>query len=339
MALAALKGRVSTGASFTMNYYDNQIERAVNLIKNTLIFNGDRGNGVYRKKPRPFVLKDYKNNFYSKIVPDVFDYFSNNKISWWGGHNPTGHTLSSQVSCLNHLYFIRNDKDAVLDIVKNVYPSLKDIMQISTDEYNCGYIQFEAISSKDNLHEKQLSRGSNCTSVDALIYGINEQGKNTLFPIEWKYTEKYGNKDKSIEDGDRNLKGSELKGKERLSRYSSLINESKQLKTFPDYRESIYFYEPFYQLMRQTLWVEQIIKHKETELIKADEYMHIHVIPDDNKKLLGKYKVSNLDMEGTWRNCIKDQLKYKTISPKQLIEPLGNKKYKDLVKYLEERYW
>jgi hypothetical protein len=322
------------------NYYNEQVERAINLIKNEQIFNGDRGNGEYRKKPRSFVLKDYRNNFYNKIIPEVFEYFKDNEISWWGGHIPTGHTLSSQISCLNHLFHIRNDKEAVINIIKNICPNIKDVMDIPSDKCNSGFIQFEAISSKDNLNEIHLSRGSNCTSVDAFIYGIKENGGKILFPIEWKYTEKYGNQDKSIEDGDGNQKGSELKGKERLSRYSELINESKQLKKFPEYRKSIYFYEPFYQLMRQTLWAEKIIERKETETVKADDYIHIHVISENNKSLLNKkYKISNLNMEETWRSCIKDQEKYKIISPKYFLSPIKNEKYNNLLKYLEERYW
>jgi hypothetical protein len=322
------------------NYYAEQIERSIDLIKNALIFNGDRGNGEYRKKPRPFVLKDYKNNFYSKIIPEVFEYFKSNEISWWGGHNPTGHTLSSQISCLNHLFFIRKDKEAVINILKNVCPNIKDVMEISSDKYNAGFIQFESISSKDNLNEIHLNRGSNCTSVDALICGIKENGNRILFPIEWKYTEKYGNQDKSIEDGKENQKGSELKGKERLTRYSKLIDESNQLKKFPEYRNSIYFYEPFYQLMRQTLWAEQIIKHNETEIIKADEYIHLHIIPENNKSLLDKkYRIYDLNMEKTWRNCISNQNNYKILSPREFIEPIGIKRYANLLKYLEERYW
>jgi hypothetical protein len=46
------------------NYYNEQAERAISLIKNEQIFNGDRGNGEYRKKLRPFVLRNYKNNFF-----------------------------------------------------------------------------------------------------------------------------------------------------------------------------------------------------------------------------------------------------------------------------------
>lgn len=52
--------------------------------------------------------------------------------------------------------------------------------------------------------------------------------------------------------------------------------------------------------MRQTLWAEQMIKNKATERIKADHYLHIHVIPNNNVDLLQKtYKFSNQNMEVT----------------------------------------
>jgi hypothetical protein len=323
-----------------MNYRDEQMEKMEKLIKTSPLFNKDSGNGKYRGKPRSFVLKDCKNNFFNPIFSDVINYFKENEISWWGGRWPTGHTLSSQVSCLNHLFYIRKDKEAVLGIVKNIFPEIKDIFTISTDKFDAGYIQFEAISTKDNLNEGKLTRGSNCTSVDALIYGLTKDNKKILFPIEWKYTESYGNTDKSTEDGEGSQKGSERKGKERLERYSKLITESKQLKSFPEYRGSIYFFEPFYQLMRQTLWAEQIIKHKRGEILEVDDFIHIHIVPQNNKSLLEKkYKKSNKDMEKTWRDCIKDQSKYRVVSPEIFAGAIDKKKYGMLIKYLKERYW
>ena len=127
-----------------------------------------------------------------------------------------------------------------------------------------------------------------------------------------------------------------------MQRYSDLINKSQYLNALPEYRGSVYFFEPFYQLMRQTLWAEQMIKHNNTETIQADDYMHIHIIPSRNEKLLKlkkKYKKSGKNMEDTWRDCLKHTEKYKIIDPKDLIKILNHQKYGDLIKYLNERYW
>jgi hypothetical protein len=307
-----------------MEYYKDQIDNVIFLLKNCPeLFNGDCGNGIFRKKNRPFVLQHCKNNIYQPIASDAIKYFRENKISWWGGSAPTGHTLSSQISCINHLFPIRHDKNSVLEIVKKVCPNFIDVLPITTDTTNTvGYIQFEAVSNIDHLNEGQLSRGKNCTSIDALIYAKHSNCSKYLIIIEWKYIEK-GYKDKS--------------NATRRKRYTDLIQCSKQLINGCP----IYYYEPFYQLMRQTLWAEQMIKNKGDEILKADCYYHINIIPDKNTSLLNKkYPSFGLDMKQTWQKCIRDQNKYRIISPKDFLSPIINdKKYASLICYLSKRYW
>jgi len=183
-------------------------------------------------------------------------------------------------------------------------------------------------------------------------------GKKYLLPIEWKYTEHYNNTDKSIEDSDKKSieykKGDEVKGKKRLDRYcynkkGKLIDNSDYLETLPNYRSSVYFFEPFYQLMRQTLWAEQMIRNKDKEIIKADDFIHVHVIPKENhdllkdnlemnKRLKGYLKPDNTrdSMEKTWKSCLKDENKYIIISPQELLANINSV---DLKNYLEKRYW
>ncbi len=333
----------------TLSFKESERIKAETLIKNeSPVFYGGKAGKYFRKLNRDCVLLDSKNNIFAPIYSDVIQYFKNNSISWWGGKKPTGHTLSSQIACLNHLFHIRNDKVAVLTILKNISPDFVDVLQINTDKFLPAYIQFEAVSDNDYLNEGLSTRGSNCTSIDALIYAKHKNGENWLIPIEWKYTEFYNNTDKSIEDSDKKskeyVKGDEAKGKERLNRYcynpkGRLIDDSKYLKKNKDYRNSVYFFEPFYQLMRQTLWVEQMIKNKNKETLKADNFIHLHVIPKKNTTLLNKiYKCSGLDMEKTWRNRLIDQSKYQIITPESLLNGIDLKKYKDLLFYLKTRY-
>jgi hypothetical protein len=195
------------------------------------------------------------------------------------------------------------------------------------------YISFEVTSTRDYLNEKLVKRGANCTSVDAAIVAVMKDGTKMLVPIEWKYTE--GNEyniDKS---------GTEGRGKERLRRYSQLIDSSSQLVTIPNsYLHTIYFVEPFYQLMRQTLWAEQVIAHKEQELIKADDFIHVHVMPKENEQLLyRKYKYSERGLEDTWRSQISNQKKYKWATPEEIAHLISqSSKYAELVEYLNVRY-
>jgi len=235
--------------------------------------------------------------------------------------------MSSQVSCLNHLFSIRDDKDAVIAIVKHMYPEIVDVFKISTDHYAPAYIQFESVSDVDHLNEGKPNIGRNCTSIDALIYGVSKNGRKILILIEWENAETYSNVDKAIG----------VSGIERKKRYSDLINNSSQLIANSHY---VYYFEPFYQLMRQTLWSEQMISNKVSETVKADDFIYIHVIPSGNLTLLNKtYPCSGQDMEATWRSCLKDQSKYIIGSPKDLLSQVNWGKYPDLRKYLDARYW
>lgn len=317
------------------HYKENERKKAEELIKNGApIFYGGKAGKYFMTKNRDFVLHDNIKNLYSPVSTDCIDYFKNNSISWWGGRRPTGHVLSSQIACVNHLFQIRNDKDAVLTILKNVSNEFEDVLPISTDKYLPAFIQFEAVSDKDYLNEGKPTRGNNCTSVDALIYAKHKDGSKWLIPIEWKYTEHYANQNKAIEG----FKADSIncKGEVRKKRYTTLINDSNQLISSD---HSCFYYEPFYQLMRQTLWAEQMVKNNDYETIKADNYLHVHVIPTENKDLLNKtYKCSGSDMEQTWRNHLKDQSKYAIITPSKLLNGIVSKKYRDFMDYLKARY-
>lgn len=331
-------------------FEDQERNRVKQLLKNSNIFNEDKAGKLYPTedglKPSPVHLQNCRNNLVNCIVQDVIDYFNKNEIAFWKtGVNgvdeykmPTGHALSSQIACINHLYPLRQDKEAVLAVARAIYSDIVDVMKIETDKFLPAYIAFEVVSEANHLNEKCNSRGTMCTSVDALIYAKHKNGNNMLIPIEWKYTEHYSdNKDYSIE-GRNGVK--EAKGQERLERYSNLITKSEQLKSLPEYKNSVYFFDPFYQLMRQTLWTEQMIAHKATETIKADDYLHAHIIPTENDELLRTtYPVSNNEMEETWRDCLNNQEKYKIITPKDLFANIDNVKYKELIDYLSARYW
>lgn len=312
-------------------YYYEERSKHERLIAEKF-FGADGGNGTFKKKAYPFVLKDGENNLFGQIRDDVVRYFEDNKIVWWGGTGgPSGHVLSSQIACLNHLYYIRGNRDAVLAMVNGVRNIFKDVLPIGCDKES-GYISFEVVSDNDYLGEDGPERGANCTSIDALIVALDESGRRWLIPIEWKYTESYT-------DNPSDDKSVGKKGEVRLERYFKLIRNSEQLKPLERYRGTVYFYEPFYQLMRQTLWAEQVIKHKERERIMAEDYMHIHVVPQGNGDLREKkFRLSGEGMEQTWRNMIKDQSKYVVVDPSELMKPV-NMIVPELTEYLRKRYW
>jgi len=314
-------------------------KKAVTLLKKTSFFNGAEPGGIMGGKPRRFALNDWTQNFWAKLKDKPINYFKKNGIDW-NVYAQQGHLLSSQVCCVNHLFPIRHDKENVLRLAKAVCPGAVDVLPIGTDKYLPKYIQFEAISDTDHLNEGPLARGKNCTSVDALIHAVHKNGKKYLIPIEWKYTESYDDTDLSIEDKKGDPKGSARKGKERLARYSKLIDDSAALKSLPSYRSSIYFFEPFYQLMRLTLWAEQMVLHKQDEKTQADDYIHVHIVPSENAALLDKiYKVSQKPLKETWLDHLNDKRKYVLMSPMDFMKHIDNKKYSELLNYVQERYW
>lgn len=311
-----------------MTFRDKQIGRVLELMRdNSGIFNGDTGGGVFRGHNYDFVLEEPASNLYGGIADAAMEYFSRNNIAWWGGKEPVGHPLSSQITCVNHLFPLRQDAAAVLAVARGVCPDIVQMLPLLSDKFSPAYVQFEAVSDTDHLNEKTSTRGSNCTSIDALMLGETADGRRVLLVIEWKYIEAYGNENKAAEDA----------GEVRKQRYTELINQSGQLVA--DCHE-IYYYEPFYQLMRQTLWAEQMVRHSDSERVKADSYIHVHVIPADNAKLLEKqYTCSGLKMEATWRGCLKEQNKYVIVTPEDFLKGIDGEEYAGLIGYLRVRYW
>ena len=275
----------------------------------------------------PYILhQNYsKENLYVDIREDACQYFEQNNISWWrqqeDDYSPTGHLVSSQIHCLNHLFAFRDDPIAIKIILqKATNLPIDKILQSPIDKG--GYIAFEFVYKnksllKDNsgeYHEKYETRGANCTSVDALVYVQLVNGNKILIPIEWKYTETYNGKEACDES---------------WQRYPDLIRlENSNLKDVYD----LYKADPYYELMRQTLLMEQIIQHKDCG-IEADDYFHIMVIPNEHTEL--KSAIVN-----NYIPTLKDITKFRIIDPQELLSPIpADGEYKDLISYLQTRYW
>ena len=328
-------------------YKKDQYVKHLRLLDRKVFFEGAEGGGLWHGEnglaPLPFILRkeDSEKNLYTGIRNEAIDYFQKYQIDWWGdaesdGKHVSGHLMSSQVACINHLFPIRRDDTAVLAVINGIDGMPVHFTAVLPAEDDGGFIAFEKVSSRDYLGEGRLSRGAFCTSVDAFIYAVDDNGERWLIPIEWKYTESYDRNDLSTEV----VKGHD-KGRTRLKRYPKLIEASGQLASLPDYIGSIYFQEPFYQLMRQTLWAERTCLNKEEALFPAEHFVHIHVCPKGNSELLGKdyYQVSRQNgMEAAWREMIKDQSLYHLVDPEALMKPLKGR-YDSLFRYLETRYW
>jgi hypothetical protein len=321
-----------------MSYRDDQKKWGQDLLPEFL---RAEGGGEIKGKSYPFVLKKPSLNLWEGIREDAISYFKENGIPWWEGTDdgPTGHLVSSQVACINHLYFLRQRQDLATKVLQQI-----DADIISAERLDDGYVEFEVIGQKNHLNELQHTRGANSTSIDAMMLGRKAK-KNILVSIEWKYTENYG--------------GECLYGtadyRPRPDTYNPLLEEAncpidKDIVKISDVEPfKALYYEPFYQLMRQTLlsW-----KMAEANEYGANDYIHLHIVPDENHEMLGKItskelqKIKNksgdepVDMQDAWESVLNDDTKYMRISPQRFLRPLKDEKdTKSLLQYLEKRYW
>ena len=290
----------------------------------------DNEKKAWERYPHILQHPDCLKNLYKGIRKDALLYFELNNIVWWNQYEdlyfPNGNTLSSQIHCLNHLFAIRADHDAVLKIIQTILPDISEIEVSPIDEKHCimekypyetpSYITFEfTYNNKELLHERCNQRGANCTSVDAFVYAVDKEGEHVLIAIEWKYTEAYEKTDDN-----------QIDGETIDERYRDLA--ARKNSNLGGWRE-IYNWNPQYELARQTLLLEQIVEKK---TFKGDGYRHLVVCPKNNAEMM--------DDAITFKESLKDPSKFIIIDPQDLLSPLkGNDDYKELLEYLQTRYW
>lgn len=309
-----------------MSYIEQQRKKVVELRDEVF---KDPGGGQFKSLERTFILKDPALNIWAGVREDAIDYFRRNGIPFWdSGNEPTGHLLSSQIACVNHLYFVRQRQDIATAILKGIDKTVKTALVLDNGK-DSGYVDFEVVGSTNYLGEKLHTRGANSTSVDAVMLAELDNGKRKLFFIEWKYVETYGKTSKAEGDS----------GQTRIKTYSPLLNHPESPLKLSNI-EGL-FTEPYYQLTRQTLLAHEMTKAKE---YGADTYLHLHVIPKDNKELkevnTTSGKLAGTTLEETWKNVLKSPELYIAVDPKDLLEPAKN--CIDTIApltYLEQRYW
>jgi hypothetical protein len=243
---------------------------------------------------------------------------------------PTGHLLSSQIACINHLFYLRKQKEFATKVLQNIDNRIVSAEEIAYPDSDIGYVAFEIVGKENYLGERRHTRGANATSVDADMVGKKGDGKNILVLIEWKYTEYY-----ELEKS--------LYIPARYEIYNPLLDAAdspfKRIVRNNGPFEPLY-YEPFYELMRQTLLGWKMASANE---YNCDEYIHLYIVPDENAELLLKNTSSGLEgntLNEAWQNILKNPNRFRIISPEKLLEPLKNEPgTQTLFNYLSRRYW
>jgi hypothetical protein len=321
---------VSAENRHSMTYREEQREKAIALLGE--MFNDPGGGKFANGYKYPFVLQDPSLNLWEGIRHDALAYFKNNNIPWWMStpEMPTGHLLSSQIACVNHLYYLRNQREFATNVLRNIDSRIISAEELVYPDTNAGYVAFEIVGKENYLGERQHTRGANATSVDAVMVGKKTDGKNILVLIEWKYTEYYEN-------------GKSLYIPARFRIYNPLLGDTDSpFKTIAREEKPFepLYYEPFYELMRQTLLGWKMASINEYD---CDEYIHLYIVPEANAELLLRNTSPGLNgntLIDAWQGALKAPSRFKIITPEKLLEPLRNEpNTQAFFDYLEKRYW
>jgi hypothetical protein len=199
-------------------------------------------------------------------------YFENSGISW---HTHASHGLSSQACCLNFLMPLANRPDVLSRLVGRAL-GIPDPHMLPVEPGPDGrpwFVGFEWIGG-DYLNEAggngARTRGANCTSADAVLRFWHGGITETLL-IEWKYTESYGRPIPA--------EGNET----RVRRYGTLAFDPEgPIRNDLGLGVEDFFWEPFYQLLRQQMLAFQMQKAREHG---ADRVRVLHVSPAANTAL------------------------------------------------------
>lgn len=202
-------------------------------------------------------------------------FFKDRGIKWWKGNfdsnsdAPTRSMVSSQVACVNFLLPLTSIEGALAAVARAIDDDVQDIIDID-HEGNVSPVEFEWTGLGKSL-EGGTDRGAFTTSVDAFMVADTCTGRRAYL-MEWKYTEKY-----TVDD----YKGKNDKGEERWQRYAPLY--CSKFSSFGTTKGAVpmneLLYEPFYQIMRNRLLGDRMVKMRELDVSEAKVVV---VVPEGN---------------------------------------------------------
>jgi hypothetical protein len=265
-------------------------------------------------------------------------YFARHKVKWWSSRydvgrpalgpdeigSPTGHLNSSQVACVNHLEPARLDVKGARHLLANIDADLGEPVPVEDG----GFVAYEWIGQANYLNEPgSRTRGAQVTSLDALMCGQRADGCRTLVAFEWKYLESYGPKSRATSS----------RGTDRVAIYRPLLERDDSPIGVEDPR--YLFFDPYEQLMRQTLLAWQMVEHHEFE---ARDWIHVHVVPEKNLALRGRGGAAP-DLVGetmgeAWRSVLKEPGRYRLLTASDLLQNVRGERWRGWRSWLGERY-
>ena len=270
-----------------------------------------------------------KRNLMPAIRERAAEYFERHRIVW---HRHANHGLSSQVCCLNFLMPLAEEPDLLSAFVGHALGIAPPEM-LPIDEENGTLVGFEWVGKNNYLNEtrpgSKPTRGANATSADAILR-FRDGGATQALLIEWKYTEEYG----SPLDADGN--------ETRIARYKDIaFAPNGPIRTDRGLIVEDFFWEPFYQLLRQQMLAFQMQKHCESG---AERVRVLHIAPAANKALLKITAPKLRDFGETtafaaFRRTLVDPDAFVSVATEQAFAPLlADPRAADWAAYIRRRY-
>ena len=235
------------------------------------------------RNPHLLAVGTEEENLFSDIQrPDgAIAFFGQRGIKWWkssrsgddfDSEGPTRNMASSQVACVNFLLPLAGIPGALTVALRTLDGDVRAVADIR-HEGRTTPVEFEWIGILRSL-EGGRTRGSQNTSVDGFVIAETTSGLRRAYLLEWKYVEQYLSNRPSF-------KGEGTQGETRRRRYTERFYapySSFDPATAPELED--FFYEPFYQIMRQRLLADRMVRQRELDV---DEAKVVVVVPEDNQ--------------------------------------------------------
>ena len=233
------------------------------------------------RNPHLLALGSEEDNLYPGIrgTGGAVEYFEARRVPWWRSarsgddrrkDGPTRNMASSQVACVNFLLPLARTPGALTAALRAVDDDVLRAVAIH-HEGNASPVEFEWVGLGGPL-EGAGARGANATSIDAFLLAETPTGRRAYL-LEWKYVEQYLFTTPEF-------KGEGKGGDTRRERYGELYraqSSSFDLEAAPELDE--FLYEPFYQIMRQTLLADRMVRERE---LNVGEAKVVVVAPEQN---------------------------------------------------------
>ena len=206
-------------------------------------------------------------------------FMADRNIKWqrseWSGDEkgrsgPTRNLAGSQIACINFLLPLAKYPDALVAILSSIDDDVVDAAVIEDSLVGtASLVELEWIGLSHALEGSSITtRGARSTSVDAFLVAKTTSGRRAYL-LEWKYIEDYSTK--------QYLRGGVKGNKTRRQRYSEIYRHSPSFKK--DVALEAWFYDPFYQIMRQRLLADRMVLHGELGVSDAKVVV---VVPQGN---------------------------------------------------------